>query len=262
MKDQRAKGSLGLVGALTVCGLLATGAPVAQAVPALQLDIAGGFYDTTTQTILTSSNSFTLYALLDTTNHRVSASDTYYISVALTPMTATPGNLGSFTVNGTNVNVTSGMTYGVPPIELSGAADFDPGDLAPHEIYPTYFREFAFTFNPLNRAGIYNTATTPGGITANIGGAGLLYAAFTVDRSLLSSPYQLHFDLYNEVIHNRTNRQGVVLSTDIDINKFAPFSHDAGTTTRGVPEPSAALLLGIGLVGFGVWQRIRASQSA
>ncbi|MEQ1793985.1 MAG: choice-of-anchor N protein [Nitrospira sp.] len=121
--------------------------------------------------------------------------------------------------------------------------------LPSHGTYPTYFREFSFTFNPLNTSGVYNTAETPGGIHA---GSGLLYAAFTVDRSLLASPYQLHFDLYNTIF-----KRG-----DTDVNNFAPFSHDAGTTTRGVPEPSTALLLGVGLLGFGLWQRRRASLSA
>lgn len=242
MSNQRVKGGLGLLGAMTLCSLLTVGASVAHAVPALQLDIAGGFYDTTSQSIMTSSNSFTLYALLDPTAQGVSASGTYYVSVALTPATSTSASLGSFTFNGTNVNVTSGMTYGTPPIELGGLATRDPGDLASHGTFPTYFREFSFTFNPLNRSGIYNTADTPGGIHA---GSGLLYAAFTVDRSLLNSPYQLHFDLYNESFRNG----------DTDINKFAPFSHDAGTTTRGVPEPSSLLLLGSGLAGIGIWKR-------
>lgn len=242
MSNQRAKGNLGFLSVLTMCGLLALGAPAAHAVPALQLDIAGGFYDTTTQTIMTNENTFTLYALLDPTARGVSSTETYYLSVALSPAISTAANLGSFTINGTNLNATSGMTYGTPPIELGGLATHDPGDLPSHGTFPTYFREFSFTFNSLNTSGVYNTQDSPGGIQS---GSGLLYAAFQVDRTLLNSPYQLHFDLYNESF-----KRG-----DTDVNKFAPFSHDAGTTTRGVPEPSTLLLLGSGLVGIGVWRR-------
>lgn len=262
MNDQRAKGSLGIFGALSVCGLLAVGAPAAQAYPALQLDIAGGYYDAATQTIMTTANTFTLYALIDTNARPGSApslTDTYYISAALSPMTSTGGDYGSFSVNGTTVNVTDDMTYGTPPIELLGDANTDPGDLAPHGQFPTYFHEFAFTFNPLNTAGSYNTAETPGGITANLGGTGFLYAAFQLDLTGMSQNYALHFDLYNE----RVGRCVPGCPSDLDVNYWAPFSHDAGTTTtRGVPEPSTALLMGAGLLGMGFWQRRRAGKSA
>lgn len=255
MSNQRAKGSRSFLSVLAILFVLGVGAPVAHAVPSLQLDIAGGFYDTTTETILTSSDSFTLYALLRPVAGRTSATDTYYLSVALSPQTSTTASLGSFSVNGTNVNVTSGMTFGNPPIELDGSAGHDGGDLGPHGVFPTYFREFSFTFNSSFTSGLYNTESDRGGIRA---GSGLLYAAFQVDRTLLNSPYQLHFDLYNQTF--RTNKlTGVV---DTDVNKFAPFSHDAGTTTRSVPEPSAVLLMGVGLLGFWLWQRKSRSQSA
>jgi hypothetical protein len=56
----------------------------------------------------------------------------------------------------------------------------------------------------------------------------------------------MHFDLYNTSINVKT---GI---TDIDADKFAPFSHDAESRVTRVPEPATAssLLLGLLLIGF------------
>lgn len=227
-----------LVTVLTLFCVMGVGTPMAHALPALQLDIGGGFYDTSTETILTTSNTFTVYALLNPT--KISATDTYYLSAALSPQTTNLSAVGSFSLSGPDLLTSSDWSYGVPPLE-GVLSTFDAGDLSKHGVFPTYFKEFSFTFNQLHTSGLYNTQDNPGGIQS---GTGLLYAAFEVDKTLLNSPYQLHFDLYSESV-----RRG-----DIDVNKFAPFSHDAGTTSR-VPEPSSALLLGIGLFGGALWQR-------
>ena len=55
----------------------------------------------------------------------------------------------------------------------------------------------------------------------------------------MSEDFELHFDLYNK----KTSKQD---PNDLDINAFAPFSHDAET----VPEPGSLLLFGIGMVGL------------
>jgi len=240
MKKCGRKKTLGVLSGLTLLGVLAVGAPVAQAVPGLQLDIDGGFYDTTTETIVTSSDAFTLYALIDPT--KIYAGQTFYISAALSPQTTSLSGVGDFSLGGSDLLTSSGWSYGVPPLE-GALATFDSGDLAKHGIYPTYFKEFSFKFDSSNTSAIYNTQDSPGGIQA---GSGLLYAAFQVDKSLLNSAYQLHFDLYSE----RLRYNG-----DIDVKNFAPFSHDAGTR---VPEPSSLLLLGVGIAGIGMWRRIAA----
>src|SRR5215467_14303976 len=94
----------------------------AQAYPSLQLDILGGHYDSSTETIVSSTNSFSVYAYLIPSDSSCKSNctflgDNYYLSMALIPATATSGNYGSFTENGNTVNVTGSMTYGTPPLD-------------------------------------------------------------------------------------------------------------------------------------------------
>ena len=209
----------------------------ASAVPVLQLDIAGGHYANGSETIVTSADSFDLYAYATPSGNTTSTSilrTTYYVSIALTPETHAAANLGSFTVNGATYHATADMTYGVPPIEANGTAAHDGGDLGGHDVFPTRFIEIPFTFTAANQSGEYNTdhaarARQP---------TGMYYAKFSVDKSLLDDLHQLQFDLYSESVRNG----------DRDISKFAPFSHDAGTIAPPVPEPTAALVFGTALL--------------
>ena len=225
------------------------GAP-AHAVPALQLDIAGGTYDTATQTIFASGNAFSLYAYGTPSTNMTSSqilADNFFLSMALvgtSSIPSTPANYGSFTVNSTTVNVTSGMIYCTPPIEtvLGGAAK-DPGDLASHGIFPTYFAEKKFNFVSGNQSGVYNTQDHAGWGPQS--GTGMYYAKFDFNIAGLAAGYGIHFDFYNEIL---------LKGGDIDVNKFAPFSHDAQGTVHvsPIPEPEtyAMLLAGLGLMGF------------
>jgi hypothetical protein len=116
--------------------VLLVGTP-AQAVPRLQLDILGGTYDTVTETIMATSNSFSLYAYYAGSS---APTGTFYLSMALQPSSSPAGDYGSFTFNSTPIYVTGDMTYGNPPLEtVLSLVGFDPGDLPPARHIPDVF---------------------------------------------------------------------------------------------------------------------------
>lgn len=240
------------VGAVVLTLWLGLVAGSANAVPTLQLGIAGGIYDESTQTVVSTSPSFELYAYLKP-NSGNPLNDTYYLSMAITPQISTPANLGSFIFNSTTVNVTSDMIYGNPPIDAFSAT-YDPGDLAPHGVFPTYFKEVEFSFDDDNKSGVFNTQDHP--TWGPQMGSGMYYNLFSIDTSNLAAGYAIHFDLYNTKLCPKS-KGSCASSIDTDITQFAPFSHDAQSMTSVVPEPEtyAMMLAGLGLLGFSARRR-------
>lgn len=222
----------------------------AMAVPALQIGIDGGYYDFTTETIVTSADVFTVYAYA-TPNNQLTLdeilNDKFYLSIALTPQTADPVDVGSFTVDGSTINATGDMVYGTPPIETGNVTqEHDANDLSTHDVYETYFAEIKFMFDENLQSGVFNTQDNPD--SGPIAGTGMYYVAFDIDKTLLDELSGLHFDLYNTEV-KEYSKQGTDY-VDVDRLLFAPFSHDGGTTVP-VPEPTAALVFGLGALVVG-----------
>ncbi len=74
------------------------------AYPTLQLDIGDGYYDDSTETIMSGETSFTLYSYL-IPNSKNTKDDWYFVSAALVKdgdehMGQGAVNAGSFTING------------------------------------------------------------------------------------------------------------------------------------------------------------------
>lgn len=250
-------------------GLLFSAA-AAHAVPALQLGIKNGTYNTTTENTVATGDTFTLYAF----GEDLESLTNYFVSIALfkgdgSTIPAPPPGLvlGSIKINGgAPINVTSDMKYGTPPIEDALEVQSSDGkDLGPHGVFPTYFTEFGFDFDSGRTTATCNVQTdaTCGDNVEGTSGS-MLYVPIEIDISLLAAGYGLHFDLYNKV--ESTQKDDV-----FDIGIAAPFSKDAGTLTcrdgtcgnggggggggGSAPEPATLALVGLGLLGAGMARR-------
>lgn len=234
--------------------LVACAVPV-RALPLLQLDVSQGFYSEPTESTVATTNAFTLYALLDSTN----TSGTYYISAAIQPAPAGAADLGSFVFNGQTVHATADMTWGSPAL------------LPGHGVYPTWYKEFAFNFQSTLKTTNYNVQDVTGPHTGPLASATgtSLYRAFDVDLSGLTNGTTLVFDLYSyDVPTTTTTGSGKAKKVKATTGfAFAPFSHNAEgtstTTTNNVPEAgttAAFLLLGAAATALG-HRRFRSRKS-
>ena len=205
------------------------------AIPALQLTINGGTYDTTTETTVTSDTIFDLYSLLTAD----SAEGDYRLSIAVVPAltVGAGGDYGSFTLNGTVFDVTGDMVFGTPPLDTLGR----PDSLPTHGIYDTYYTEFGFNFNSAQASNPYDVTDTGNIGVIPVAGKGAFWKMFEFNVTELTANTLLHFDLY---------RVDPTTGTLFSANSFAPFSHDAedGPPSNNVPEPQILILLGMGLI--------------
>lgn len=230
---------------LAISFVLFVFATSAVAIPSLQLDISDGEYDYVTDTVVATTSSFSLYALIDPVfvddGNGGYLNTEFYLTMAVAPQVASDIDLGSFSVDGEIYEVTYDMDY---------SSVQDNPDLAPHGIYDTYYLELPFTVATKMFTSIdaYNVEpednVSDEEVDLELAGNTLYQVPFLVDVSGLDPEYVIHFDLYTYVG---------------DKKYFAPFSHDAesGSGPAPVPEPSTLLLLGSGIVGFALYRRKR-----
>lgn len=270
---------------IAAAGILTLSAGV-QATPVLQVGIGGGLYDTVTDTVYTSDLAFTVYAY-GTAGGNTSEADllsgAYFLSIAVTPKqteTTPSPDLGSFTISDgattTTIDVTADMVFGTPPLEIiAGLQGSDPGDLSTHGIFETYFLDWNVDFVTTQRTTEYNVEDEPARAPDDNPAGTMLYDGFVVNTSGLDAGIGLHFDLYDITILDCLKKNGGLQNNctvdDVDIDKFAPYSHDAEYTytppgeppvpPTAIPEPGALALFGLGLVGIGA-ARLRRRQYA
>lgn len=229
---------------LFVASIVSLFAATASALPVLQLSPGSTgewLYNTTTDTWVTTSSTFELLATANSDGVDAHGDYAWEESVGTTGQVAylvassTPESMTStfnITINNGHGDMTPVPTmFGTPP-------ETDPHKLSPHGIFPTYYEIYEFHFDG-DPTTIFDTQ--PGGETGM--GEGF-EEKFNVTVNFLTGG-GVHFDLFT------MEGNGLLSENDLTFG-WAPYSHDAEMM---IPEPTAALVFGMGLLVVGI--RIR-----
>ncbi len=215
--------------------------PAAFSFPVLQLYIDGANYDAASETWVTTASSFDMYVIGNAVMNDVMVSMALDLDQAINPN----GDV-SVNVQGTKTGITdySSWTYGYAPLSFDPASwDGGNDDLQTHGVYPAWFSEF--NAGDFSLVGAIEDIQPPSTWNPTMGylPSGNPHLGQIRKYSInVTGGIGVHFDAYT-------------LNADGSIDKFAPFSHDAGTSP--VPEPASMLLFGLGIAGAGVVRAIR-----
>jgi hypothetical protein len=247
--------------------LMAAGIQTVCAIPTLQLDIGDGVYvGSPEDTTIATDDSFGLYALLQPTAEST-VSGLYRISAALypkLPLSSPAPDLGSFSFAGVSCPVVGSMTWGTPPEVLLADTTDVGADLPGHGVFETYFMEFDVDFSSASQCAPYDVQSEEGDPT-DFAGSGIYYQYFAVDTRALDTGYGIHFDFYqvDRMIHTSAGNghRSTTETATTDVIQFAPFSHDAASTTTrrppgSIPDQGATLaLLGGAMAAIAILRR-------
>jgi hypothetical protein len=229
---------------LAAAGLLFLAPASSYAIPTLQLYIEGSSYDSSTETWTIDSSNFKLWVLGETDQFGTIFDVNLVVahlagetgSISFTPTTATAGLLpapGDASTPG--APVLNGSGSGTAPITGDGSALPSHGIFGAGTDWDTYLLgDFSLQDSPI---GDYTTGACPG--------AGCTWPALgqiNVYDVAVTGYSAVHFDAFDHVISGSKTKY-----------VFAPFSHDAETTS--VPEPNTLLLLGSGFLGLWALKR-------